>query len=276
MGHGDRWTVVGDGADAKSTLGRYLPHILQSGTAISGSKRRFVWPAKDGEPEEAVVAAPTGIVLQADPFILCVISLMQPSAGAPVAVTAYPAPRDGIASRLLIHEVEETCLGLEGWIHAATPSGVAISFFAADYFVHPERYTADTEVDVQLSGLAYALHAAFPHRFTIDLPELDGSLAGRGKPIEISTDDAAILLPLPDWEPFDYAFQGPVTRVRRLDGPPFAYLAVTVARAGDDDLDILVLAGDRIVDGEYPKLGSHVAGHMCLMGRIADFAWPGA
>ena len=278
MGHGDRWEVVG-GGDSKSTLAHYLPHILRSGTALAGSERRFVWPARSDAPEEVVVTAPIGVVLQEGPFAFCAINLMRPSTDGLALVTAYPAPREGLTRRLLIHDVEEVCLGLEGWIYAATESGVAINFFATDYFVHPERYTKGSEVDVSLSGLAYALRAAVPYRFAIDLPDtIAGSFeAGKeGKPTEVTTEGAAILFPMEDWEPFDYAFQGPVTTRKRVahDVPPFSYLAVTVARAGDDDLDVLMLVGDHIIDGALPETDANVAGNMCIMGRLADFDWP--
>lgn len=283
MGHGDRWEVVGNG-DARGTLADCLRRIVKSGTAFTGPECQFVWPAKDDRPEEVVVTAPIGVVLQEGPFAFCTISLMKPSADRLTPVTAYPAPREGIARRLFIHEVEEVCLGLEGWVHGATASGVAISFFATDYFMHPERYTKGSEVDVSLSGLAYALRPAVSHRFTLDLPDaLRGSLEveeGRPKdePLEITTEGAAILLPMQDWEPFDYEFQGPVKQRTRVvhEATPFSYLSVTVARPEDDDIDILVLAGDHIVDGELPDVDSNIAGNMCILGRLTDFDWPSA
>jgi len=281
MGHGDRWEVVG-ASDARSALAHYVSRILKLGTPLAGAERRFVWPAKDGQPEEVVVTAPVGVILQDGPFVFCVISLTRPSTKSLVPVTAYPTPREGITRRLLIQDVEEMCLGLEGWIHAVTESEVAISFFAADYFLHAERYKTGAELDVSLSGLAYALHPAIAHRFTIDLPDtiresLEAGGRPKDEPLEVTTEGAAILLPMQDWEPFDYAFQGPVKQRRRVshEERPFAYLSVTVAKPENDDVDILVLTGDHVADGELPDVGAHVAGNMCIMGRIADFDWPG-
>ena len=214
--------------------------------------------------------------------MLCAIVLPGPNAKGAELMTAYPAPREGIVRRMVIRDLEEDCLGLEGWIHAEAESEVPISFFATDYFIHPERYAKGSEVDVALSGLAYSIQAATPREIVIDDPEMilryreAGMEHLEGEAIRVNTQGAAILLPIEDWEPFDYQFQGPLkrhTRVAHKSGH-FNSLSVTVARAGDDDIDILVLAGDHVLRGEIPDIGADIAGSMCIMGRIAEFDWP--
>lgn len=277
MGHGNRWEAVG-GGDAQSVLAHTVPRIIQFGTAIAGSERRIIWPGGDHGQEEAVVTTPVGLVLRDDPFILCAITLARPKVEGSIFMTAYPTPGEGITRRLIVRDLEEDCLGLEGWIHAETELEVPISFFATDYFAKPDRYAKGAVVDVSLSGLAYAVEAATPREIMIDDPETvrryreTGMESREGELLRISTQGAAVLLPMANWDPFDYRFQGPLKRHSRIlhETHPFRCLSVTVARSGDDDIDLPVLAGDHVLGSEIPDLGEDVAGSMCIMGRLAD------
>jgi hypothetical protein len=221
--------------------------------------------------------------MQENPFVLCAITLPEPDTDRSLLMTAYPMPHEGIERRMVVCDVEERCLGLEGWIHAETESEVPISFFATDYFMHPDRYARGSRVEVSLSGLAYSMKAATPREIVIDdqerpqfFREVDANFQ-EGEPIRINTQGAAILFPMEDWEPFDYQFQGPLRQRRGImhKARPFNYLRITVARAeDDDDVDMLVLAGDHVLRSELPGLNADVAGAMCIMGRLADFHWP--
>ena len=277
MGHGNRWEAVG-GDDAGNAFQRALPRIVQFGTALRGPERRFAWPGNADGQEQNVVAAPSGIVLHEEPLVFWAITLPKPSGGGSALMTAYPSPGEGIKRRMIVREVEEHCLGLEGWVHAETESGVPITFFATDYFANPEAYAEGSAVDVSLSGLAYAIEAATPREIVIDDPEAirgyreAGMAVPEGEPIRVSTQGAAMLFAMEDWEPFDYQFQGPLKAHKRFEheGYPLHGLLVTVARGDDDDIDLPVLAGGRVLDGEIPPLGADIAGSLCVMGRRID------
>jgi hypothetical protein len=278
MGHGDRWEVVGAG-DTAGAIAHYLPRIRQSGAALTGAERRFIWPADDERRQPPFEAAPIGLVLHESPFIFCAIVLPDSDEG--ILMTAYPAPRDGTVRRMVVCDVEENCLGLEGWIHAQTDSEVPISFFAVDYFMHPDRYVTGSAIEVSLSGLAYSMQAATPSEIVVDDPEAIRAFQEfaidslGGEPLRINTRGAAMLFPMEGWEPFDYHFQGPLKRRKSIlhKTRPYSQLSVTVAR-DRDDIDLRVLAGDHVLRGELPNLGADVAGATCVMGRLADFDWP--
>lgn len=277
MGHGDRWEAVG-GRDADSVVQHAIPLICQYGKAFPGSERRVVWPDGDQGPGEAVLAAPVGLVVRDDPFILAAITLPKPKAEGSVLMTAYPAPGDGVMQRLVVHDVDEDCLGLEGWIHAKAESEVPISFFAIDYYLDPGRYAKGSVVDVLLSGLAYTVEATTPREIVIDDPEAirgyreSGVAVREGEPLRISTQGAAILLPIENWDPADYEFQGPLKQHTQVlyEDRPVHCLTVTVSRAGDDDIDVLLFACEHVLRGELPGAGADVAGKMCIMGRCVD------
>lgn len=276
MGHGNRWEAVG-GRDADSVVQHTIPLIFQYGGAMPGVERRVVWPGGEG-PGEVVSAAPVGIFVSDDPFVFCAITLPKPKAEGSVLMTAYPMPGQGIKRRLIIRDREEHCLGLEGWIDAETESSVPINFFATDYYFDSARYAKGSAVDVLLSGLAYNVEAAAPREIVIDDPEAlrgyreSGMLVREGEPVRISTQGAAILFPIENCDPFDYQFQGVLKQHSQIvcADRPVHCLTVTVSRAGDDDIDLPVLACEHVLRGEIPPLGADVAGSMCIMGRRAD------
>jgi len=281
MGHGDRWETVGSG-DSRNAIEQYVSRLCQSGAVLTGSERTFDWPAYDHTLEETFVAAPIGLVLQEGPFIFCAITLPRPNGEGAVFMTAYPSPREGMIRRMVIRDLEENCLGLEAWIHAETESEVPIRFFATDYFLCPRRYAKGSIVEVSLSGLAYSMQAASLREVVIDDAETTDRFRElsrdsiEDKPLRVATQGAAVLLPMEDWEPSDYKFQGPLKqRTRALDeSHAFSYLTVTVARTDADEINMLVLTGDYVLTGALPDLGQDVSGNMSVMGRLASFDWP--
>jgi hypothetical protein len=278
MGHGDRWKVVA--GDTGSAFAHYAPRLVQTGQVVAGAKRRFVLPAEDQAPERPIVTVPVGMYLSEGPFGFCSISLLREEKKSFSLMTAYPMPLNGIVRPLIITEVKQDCLGLEGWIDAETESGIPLSFFATDYFVHPERYCKDSLLQVSLSGLAYRTVPPVTPEFLISDPTtlyrfrvLEEPPDG---PVRITTKDAAVLLSLEGWEPFDYRFQGPIKRSDRfvLGSRGFHQCVVTVIRHGDDDIDVSILAADEANEGANLTAGSMVNGAMCIMGQLADHRWP--
>jgi len=234
----------------------------------------------DAQPGETLVTEPVGLFLTEGPVGFCAINLPRMQSKSLALMTAYPLPLRGIERSMIVVGVKQDCFGLEGWIDVETESGVPVSFFAVDYFVHPQRYFQDAEIQVCLSGLAYSVDVTTPQDVVItDLAKIQSYRAAgmdvpTGQPVRISMDKAAILFPIKGWDPFDYSFQGVVKSIER--GPSgFHQLAVTVLRDGDDEIDVLLLARGRRTDFK-PAVGAVVAGRMCIMGWLADHHWPAA
>ncbi len=266
MGHGDRWRAFA-GAGAVET---WLPRITQDGTLLEGAERRF-WVTGEHD-EERTLAKPLGMFLREGQFGLCAIVLPVRSHGGDALATAYPFPLDGMVVSLTVDEVGEECGGLEACVYGGTDTGLALNFFATDYFLHADRYVEGAELRVRLAGLAYGLGPAIPQE--IPLPGLEGiELPGLDAPLKVSTEGMAAILPIPDWNPFDYSFQGPVRR-RSGDDPRVQVLDVTVARP-DDEFDIRLYVTEHAAEGKTPEIGREVAGALCLMGWLVDHAWPG-
>jgi hypothetical protein len=281
MGHGDRWSAVLQNIDRDMPI--FLNRVTQKANIISGTKRRFVWPARDGSPEVTIETIPFGFLLLEAPVGYCAISVVARDQRSLEMTTFYPMPLEGIARSLTIQEVREDCYGLEGWIAAETKEGIPVSFFASDYFVHPERYSIGARVHVALSGIIYQIRAADPQEFVLPVtdPKVLRAYQQSGMKIELgesvrhTTGHATVMLPLEGWEPFDYKFQGAVKKVeRRAHGSHDFYdVVATVMRDIKEEIDIRFVVAAHVLENYEPAVGSMMNAAGCIMGHLADFRW---
>jgi hypothetical protein len=279
MGHGNRWDAFA--GDAKEALPKLLPLLFANGVVVAGKQRTFTWPANHGgdvDPDMVPVAE----YLEDGPFGLLALSAQRRAAKELVFMTAYPMPLAGTRVHLRVREVQEDCHGLEGWITCETESEMSLSFFATDYFVDPRRYRPGNQIDVNVGGLAYSARTGESSEIVIDDPKVIRRYQDLGMDLadgvlRIKTKGAAMLIPLEGWEPFDYQFRGPVLEreLTHANARLFDRLVVTVARPGDDSIDLPILVGEHVCKGELPAVGDDVSSTMCIMGHLADYAWPG-
>jgi hypothetical protein len=268
MGHGDRWSAFhSDGFQ------HAMPLLFPGGTVITGRSRMFDTPAGRFERTPSAIFGRNGL------FGLCAIVMALENEGQRTLMTAYPFPVAGVGHRVTIDSITEDCLGLEGWINADTETGFPVTFFASDYFVNSHRYTVGATIDVILGGLAYKAGTPPTGQVEITDPAAIEKYRAAGmiddtddETISVRYDEAAILLPLDGWEPFDYLFQGKIkSTTTDVSGEHLQALVPVMSMGGAEfNLKILCTKSRMLV----PPVGEFIGGNTCVMGHIADFAWP--
>jgi hypothetical protein len=240
-----------------------MPLLFPGGTVITGRRRMFDTPVGQFERTPNAVFGRNGL------FGLCAIIMALENEGQRTLMTAYPFPISGVRHVVTINGIKEDCLGLEGWIDADTEDGFPITFFASDYFINSHRYEVGATLAMTLGGLAYDAGPPPESKIEITDPEVIAKYRAAGM---IDVDRAAMLLPIEEWEPFDYSFQGQIKTIATDSSGKHQQAQLSVMLMDDKAFDLRVLCTRSRMT--LPPVGEFVAGRTCVMGHLADFEWP--
>lgn len=274
MGHGNRWKAISGGAGARKMIDEALPLIHARGQVIHGASRQFMFPQTG-----PVTGGSVGILLRAGPIGLMSISIPEFGRKNLVLITAFPFPLEGVRHRVRITSVNEVCCGAECEIAADIANGHQVRFFATDHFVNFAAYCVGAIVDVELSGLIYRAHFREPDDLFLSNGKVlrdAGIDIDADEPIRHVIKDAAMLLPMNGWEPFDYSFQAQIktTNTMQTGAQTFHRFHATVLRSADVDIDVMLTSALDVLEGPVPLAPKVMTGSVCIMGKLAGYAWP--
>lgn len=192
-------------------------------------------------------------------------------------LSLYPFFSEGIQASIEIRQVfvlnrAETLIeGSWGQSH--------ISFFDTQFFSNCAWYKAGEAYDFILSGIAYEAKPAEVREISIT-PETRQILAlEESAPPVISMEDAAMFLPITEWNQDDYWFHGPVLEVKPFSKERFGdmlgqsgwQIRVIVMRFDEEyeDAELKIVVTQRAWSGsEPPKVGQNVEGRLWLQGYL--------
>jgi len=209
--------------------------------------------------------------------------VVEPSPEQNLLRTVYPFYGHGKQNGLIIERVIVWDGGCEAQIEAIW-GGAEICFFDTRYIHNREWYVAQEMYEFLLTGIAYSAQPAESHVFTINhKPELLSKLIEIGaidKPEDLSNvvdmSQAAILLPIPEWDKDDYQFHGKIKELKIFDdflGQSGWIATVTVIKNLDDDTDqdlkIVITRKIWKADTE-PTVGEFIQGRLWLQGHLLN------
>jgi len=190
--------------------------------------------------------------------------------------SGYQLVTEGAPYEIRVSSAVPWEFGIEGQVKAAV-DGASLNFFDPAFVVNKGHYKAGARLTVQFAALAYHLGPA--ETFTWDVEELSPDLAkemrGSGsesdEPVTITTEGAAIMLPMDGWDIDDFSFQA---RIKSLDYVAFANRTITrlsLAPMVPEDVAFeipLFVAPHNIEAGYQPKVGDDVSGSFWLTGTL--------
>lgn len=164
------------------------------------------------------------------------------------------------------------------------PHGAMQRFVFFDtHFIHNRAWYVALEVyEFILTGIAYYAEPAEAMMFTINhRPEEVNQLIEIGaieKPEDLSDvvdmSQAAIFLPIPEWDKDDYQFQGKIKELKSFDdflGQSGWIATVTVIKNLDDDTDqdLKIVITRKIWKADTaPTVGEFIQGRLWLQGHL--------
>ena len=277
MGHGDHWAcILPDTNDAVAT---FLPRVLHDGEPIEGRKMPFstLFGEDGGMVEGEFEETPIGLLKDFGAFSALAIIVRDAAGNAMNLWTGFPFLSQGVRVDLKITEINEWEHGLEAEISGETSDGLQITYFDLFYFRDAEKYHVGERVSVELGCLAFDVGKPTNDPILIeDSQRITELRRGMGEddddtPIEVGTEGMAILLPIEDWDAYEYQFQGPVKSVRsaHVESAEFSLATVTLMR-DREDFDLPILIGQHAKNNVPLEAGKDLSGQLWVHGRLID------
>lgn len=276
MGHGDHWGCISQ--DFAEAFGTYIVQTLENGEPFAG----FEFPLKsvrdeNGEMVEGDFEAQTlGMVLELGVFSVLTVSLINPVRETLDFWTGYPFLSQGIRVDLEITRIKKWDNGIEAEITGETSSGLPVTYFDLFYFRDALDYEIGKKITVELGALAFTVHKPFHKPIIIDDPQAIAKHhealkeENDGKPLTVRTEGMAVLLPIENWDEFEYKFQGPLKSVQSasVSGTEYMVANVTVMRHVDIEFDLPVLIAPHTIKNTHPKVGEDISGRFWIHGKL--------
>lgn len=195
----------------------------------------------------------------------------------------YPHIGTGTQTTVQINKVHVFESGVDAQVEADV-GGAEICFYDTDFVINAGWYRAGAEMDFILCGLAYQCEPAVEP--DIELPDDSPAMQTLRDAMTIAGDDpspashkfsfkdAAILLPVAQWDRDDYQFRGTIKAIKpfpMLDQDGWL-LTVCVLRdfdATDREFDLRILVTPRVwKESQPPRIGEDVSGTLWLQGYL--------
>lgn len=195
--------------------------------------------------------------------------------------TLYPFCSKGKQNGLVIQRVHVWDGGFEAQIEADW-YGASICFFDTKFIHDRAWYVAQEMYEFILTGIAYNAKPAERHVIKINHPpeviqkmiELGEIETADDLSNELDTSQAAILLPIAEWDRDDYQFQGKIKELVAFDdflGQSGWLATVTVMKTLSDDLDqdLKIVIMQRAWQAETPpEVETYIQGALWLQGYL--------
>lgn len=194
--------------------------------------------------------------------------------------SVFPFTTKGLQIRLTLHQVHVWQSGLEAQITAGWGESV-VSFFDSQYLLNRGWYEADEDYDFILSGIAYDAGPAKQRIMTVNHhPDEIAWMNQRSRdgvpPMAeigaVHLGNAAIFLPIDEWDIDDYHFRAPVkevTEFRDWLGQDGWRVRATVMRFEGEDADLDILVTRRAWSApDPPQVGQDIEGRLWLQGYL--------
>jgi hypothetical protein len=172
-------------------------------------------------------------------------------------LSAFPFAAGAITHPVTIEHVASTGSGAEGQVRGRTEDGAELSFFDTLFFKNGGDYQVGESYQFALSAFAYS---ARPYGLRL-VKDCDTFVP------------ADVLKPARSGGPDDYEFRATVQHVypMRLDGGTVYRMRVTVARSGQNMVDVALYAAEHVLPSGYrPKPGDEITGRLWLQGYLVE------
>jgi hypothetical protein len=186
-----------------------------------------------------------------------VLLLTERQSSSGCVLSAFPFAAGAIAHPVKIEHVASTGSGAEGQIRGRTEDGAELSFFDALFFKNGGEYQVGESYQFALSAFAYSLR---PY----------GLRLVQGGDTVTPPD---VLKPARSGASDDYEFRATVQHVypMRLDSGTVYRMRVTVARTGQNMVDVALYAAEHVLPAGYrPKPGDEITGRLWLQGYLVE------
>lgn len=277
MGHGDHWECIV--TDMKEAIMNLLPLAISKGVTVPGDVLHlgFLNDEEGGVVEGEFDEMPVGLVHDHGPFTSIVLVVPTIDKKSKYVWSVYPCLSKGVQVEITIKEIKPWENRIEAEISGETTDGLNISFFDLFYFRNAKKYQVGKTFNFELGAIAFSLHRATNMPIYINDPDVIAAMRqgteeeGVLDPIEIQTEGMAALIPIKDWDSYEYNFQGTVKSSQTMigNGKKFLRLDITVMR-NEMDFDLPVLIAPHVVEDYWPEVGQDVTGRLWVHGRLIE------
>lgn len=207
--------------------------------------------------------------------------ILEPTPEGNMIRTLYPFCSKGKQNSLIIERVHVWQGGIEAQIEADW-HGAQVCFFDTKFIHDRAWYVAQEMYEFILTGIAYSAKPVERHVIKINHPpEVIQEMIKIGAiehaddlSDELDTSQAAVLLPIAEWDRDDYQFQGRIKELVTFDdflGQSGWLATVTVMKTLDDDLDqdLKIVITQRAWQAETPpEVETYIQGALWLQGYL--------
>ena len=172
-------------------------------------------------------------------------------------LSAFPFAAGAITHPVRIEHVASLGSGAEGQVRGRTEDGAELSFFDALFFKNGSDYQVGESYQFALSAFAYSLRP-----YGLRLVQGSDTIA-----------PPDVLRPARSGASDDYDFRATVQHVypMRLESGTVYRMRVTVARSGQNMVDVALYAAEHVLPAGYrPKPGDEIAGRLWLQGYLVE------
>ncbi len=279
MLHGSHWECIVK--NVEETIVRQLPGLTARLPNFGGIA---AWPEGAKPPEGWT---PDSIIYLSEAagelrHVLVVLSDKKSPRNA--VATAYPFIHAASTIPVPIENIVAADTGYEGFIEGKI-GAKTISFFDPFYALTRNRYTPGKTMQVRFGAFAYRLKKGLGKEVRSYEPGLV-SMTKQDNPdrvkrdeagreyLVISNDSKPNLMPIEEWGPSEYTFEGLIESVREMSfGEHDIYVLRTIiARSpGERDLLVDICAGQHTFRESFmPAAGASVSGGLWLQGTLAE------
>lgn len=202
--------------------------------------------------------------------------------GQHVFASMFPLFDEGSQHTVNLRQVRVWDGGLEAQIKGSV-GPADIEFFDTRFVIDRAQYVAGQDYEFILAGIAYVAGPAEKHEWQIErhpdvVAWINRDFAPGEKPHErqvtANMDEAAVFLPICEWDIDDYSFHGPVKSVIGFEdwlGQSGWCVRTIVMRDGDEDIDLAIVITARAWTGDAPpQVGQNIEGNLWLQRHLGQ------
>lgn len=271
MGHGDRWAAL-DRDEA-----RIFEHYIRTATERGR-------PVGDVPPNAAAVpGTKLALAWEPGPFGVMAYLMSHPEKTNVQFESALPYSLVTVRADIeisAIHRHDDSAMEghIEGYLGA--DGDLPITFYDLHFFANAPLYEVGQVRSFEIGAMAFQVGRAPRQDVEITDPELirsmreaTGSAATDSSPITISSEGAAIMLPIGQgWEEYEYRVQGAVQSVSETVGQGQRFTVMTARVLRDDVegafLDLPILTTSHVWATERVGVGDDLAAAIWVHGRL--------